>query len=114
MKRYLIWIIILSLSLVFIGNEKSTEIASRALVHAVGIDMDENGYTVTLQIFQSEGAGSDTQIDPSKSNTQVISNTAPTFEEAIMLCENQLGNYIFIGHNQIIVLSRNSAISFTV
>lgn len=104
MKRYLIWIIILSLSLVFIGNEKSTEIASRALVHAVGIDMDENGYTVTLQIFQSEGAGSDTQIDPSKSNTQVISNTAPTFEEAIMLCENQLGNYLFIGHNQIIVL----------
>lgn len=104
MKRYLIWIIILSLSLVFIGNEKSTEIASRALVHAVGIDMDENGYTVTLQIFQSEGAGSDTQIDPSKSNTQVISNTAPTFEEAMMLCENQLGNYIFIGHNQIIVL----------
>ena len=57
MKRYLIWIIILSLSLVFIGNEKSTEIASRALVHAVGIDMDENGYTVTLQIFQSEGLG---------------------------------------------------------
>ena len=108
MKRYVIWIIILSLSLVFIGNERSTEISSRALVHAVGIDMKDDKYTVTLQVFQPEGAGSDTPIDASKANTRVISNTAKTFEEAMKLCENQLGNYLFIGHNQIIVLGSNT------
>ena len=108
MKRYVIWIIILSLSLVFIGNERSTEVVNRALVHAVGIDMDDNGYTVTLQIFQSEGAGTDTQIDSSKSNIRVVSNTAKTFDEAMKLCENQLGNYLFIGHNQVIVLGNST------
>lgn len=108
MKRFTIWIIILLLSLIFIGNEQSIEISDRALVHAVGIDQNDSGYTVTLQIFRSQGSGSDTQIDPSKSNTRVITNTAKTFSEAIQLCENQLGNYLFIGHNQIIVLGSNT------
>ncbi|MGN0601741.1 MAG: Ger(x)C family spore germination protein, partial [Oscillospiraceae bacterium] len=111
MKRYTIWIIILLLSLVFIGNEKSIEITDRALIHAVGIDKDESGYTVTLQVFKSGGAGSDTQIDPSKPNTRIISNTAKTFNEAMDLCENQLGSYLFIGHNQVIVLGSDTDFS---
>lgn len=109
MKRYTIWIIILLLSLVFFSNDRPIEISDRALIHAVGIDQDESGYTVTLQIFQSNSAGaSDTQIDPSKSNTKVISNTAKTFNEAMTLCENQLGSYLFMGHNQLIVLGHNT------
>ena len=108
MKRYTIWIIILLLSLVFIGNQQSIEISDRALVHAVGIDKNENGYTVTLQVFRSQGSGSETQIDPSKSNTRIITNTAKTFNEAMNMCENQLGNYLFIGHNQIIVLGADT------
>ncbi len=104
MKRITIWIIILLLGLVAVSNERSIEISDRALVHAVGIDQDDSGYTVTLQVFKSEGAGSDTQIDPSKPNTRIISNTAKTVSDAMTLCENQLGNYLFIGHNQVIVL----------
>ncbi len=111
MRRFTIWIIILLLSLVSLGNDKSIEISDRTLVHAVGIDNDDSGCTVTLQIFKSDGAGSDTQIDPSQTNTRVISNTADTFNEAMSLCENQLGNYLFIGHNQAIVLGRNTDLS---
>ena len=109
MKRYTVWIIILLLSLVFFSNDRPIEISDRALIHAVGIDVDDAGYTVTLQIFQSNSAGaSDTQIDPSKSNTKIVSNTAKTFNEAMTLCENQLGNYLFMGHNQIIVLGHDT------
>lgn len=111
MKRFNVWIIILLLLFVSIGNDRSIEISDRTLVHAVGIDEDDSGCTVTLQIFKSDGAGSDTQIDPSKSNTRIISNTAPTFNEAMSLCEKQLGNYIFIGHNQVIVIGSKTDLS---
>lgn len=111
MKRFAIWIIILLLGFVAIGNDRSIEISDRTLVHAVGIDQDDSGCTVTLQIFKSDSAGSDTQIDPSKTNTRVISNTASTFNEAMSLCENQLGNYLFIGHNQVIVIGSNTDLS---
>lgn len=104
MKRVTIWIIILLLGLIAVSNDRSIEISDRTLVHAVGIDQDDSGYTVTLQVFKSEGAGSETQIDPSKPNTRIISNTAKTVSDAMTLCENQLGNYLFIGHNQVIVL----------
>ena len=83
MKRFNVWIIILLLLFVSIGNDSSIEISDRTLVHAVGIDEDDSGCTVTLQIFKSDGAGSDTQIDPSKSNTRIISNTAPTFKQCL-------------------------------
>ncbi len=105
------WIIILLLVLAAVGNDRSIDISDRTLVHAVGIDEDDSGCTVTLQIFKSDGAGSDTQIDPSKTNTRIISNTAPTFNEAMSLCENQLGNYLFIGHNQVIVIGSETDLS---
>lgn len=111
MKRFYVWIIIFLLILVSIGNDRSIEISDRTLVHAVGIDENEDGCTVTMQIFKSDGAGSDTQIDPSKSNTRIISNTAKTFNEAMSLCENQLGNYLFIGHNQVIVIGSGTDLS---
>ena len=88
MKRYFIWIIILLLGLVAFKNDSSIEISNRTLVHAVGIDEDDSGCTVTLQIFKTDGSGTDTVIDPSQTNTRVISNTAPTFNEAMSLCEN--------------------------
>ena len=113
MKRSVIWFTILSLALVFFGNTKNMEISDRALVHAVGIDQSDKGYTITMQVFKSDGAGSDTQIDPSKANTKIISATANSFNEAIELCENQLGNSIFLGHNQVIVLGKNTDFSNT-
>ena len=111
MKRFNVWIIILLLLFVSIGNDRSIDVSDRTLVHAVGIDQDDSGCTVTRQIFKSDGAGSDTQIDPSKTNTRIISNTAPTFNEAMSLCEKQLGNYIFIGHNQVIVIGSKTDLS---
>ena len=110
MKRAYFWIIILLLALVSIHNKEYIEVSDRAMVHAVGIDKSEEGITVTLQVFKAQGPGGDTQIDPSKSNVFVISNTAETIDKAIAGCESQLGNYVFIGHNQIIVLG--SGVSF--
>ena len=112
MKRYAIWIIVLLLSLIFMSSRQSIEISNRALIHAVGIDKTDDEYTITLQVFNSNGSGSgDTPVDPTKPNTKTITNTAPTFSEAMALCENQLGNYLFFGHNQVIVLGHDTDFS---
>lgn len=110
MKRTYFWLIIIALLLITIGNREYSEVSDRAIVNAVGIDSSDEGITVTLQVFNSHGSGGDTQIDPSKSNVFVISDTADSFEEALDECESQLGNYLFMGHNQVIVLG--SGVSF--
>ncbi len=109
MKRWFLWLTIFALILIAFDNRESVEISERALVHAVGIDQSEEGVTVTLQIFKAGGSGSDTQIDLSKPNIFVISNTAPSFDEAMEKCESQMGKYLFIGHNQIIVLGSDAS-----
>lgn len=103
MKRAYFWIAVLLLLFISIGNKDHIQVSERAMIHAVGIDSSDEGVTVTLQVFQAEGSGGDTQIDPSKPNVMVISATAESFDEAMSECQNQLGNHIFIGHNQIIV-----------
>ncbi|MGN0624469.1 MAG: Ger(x)C family spore germination C-terminal domain-containing protein [Oscillospiraceae bacterium] len=110
MKRTYFWLIIIALLLITIGNREYSEVSDRAIVNAVGIDSSDEGITVTLQVFNPQGTGGDTQIDPSKSNVFVISDTADSFEEALDECESQLGNYLFMGHNQVIVLG--SGVSF--
>lgn len=110
MKRIYFWLIITALLLITIGNRQYNEVSDRAIVNAVGIDSAEDGVTVTLQVFNPQGSGGDTQIDPSKSNVFIISNTADSFEKALEECESQLGNYLFMGHNQVIVLG--SGVSF--
>ena len=57
-----------------------------------------------IQIFRPDSAGTDTQLDPAKANIFIVSASAPTVGEAMAKCENKLGEFLFIGHNQLIVL----------
>ena len=104
------WFFLISALLLFSAISSRDTIASldRAMVHAVGIDSTDDGYTVTLQVFRPEGAGTDTQLDPGKANIFVISAAAPTVEEAMSVCENRLGEFLFIGHCQVIVLGKDT------
>ena len=108
MKR--IWFFLIILCLMFSSPRSRVTVASqdRAMVHAVGIDSDDNGYKVTLQVFRPDGSGSETQLDTAKSNVFCISDTGATVEEALRHCENRLGEFLFIGHDQLIVLGRDT------
>ncbi len=97
------------LLLISIGNGENLQISDRAMVHAVAIDQSGDELTLTLQIFKPQGSGGDTPIDMNQANNFVISNTAPTVEQALTMTENQLGSRLFLGHNQVIVIG--SAVS---
>lgn len=77
------------------------------IVHAVGIDSSEDGFTVSFQIFRVSSAGSQTPIDPSQTNVEVISSTAKTISNAVQKCETQLGKTLFFGHNQLLVINKD-------
>lgn len=76
------------------------------IVHAVGIDPAEDGFTVSFQIFKVSSAGSQTPIDPSQTNVEVISSTAKTIANAVQKCEAQIGKTLFFGHNQLLVINK--------
>ena len=76
------------------------------IVHAVGIDTADDGFTVSFQIFRVSSAGSQTPIDPSQTNVEVISSTAKTIANAVQKCEAQIGKTLFFGHNQLLVISK--------
>ena len=104
MKR--IWFFLISAVLAFCtaGSRDTVTSLDRAMVHAVGIDAEGAEYKVTLQIFRPDSAGTDTQLDPAKANIFVISATAPTVGQALSECGSRLGEFLFIGHNQLIVI----------
>lgn len=106
MNRVAFFLIASLLMLSATGSRDTIASLDRAMVHAVGIDRDQEGYKVTLQLFRPDNSGTDTQLDAGKANIFVISASAPTVEEAMTLCENRLGEYLFIGHNQLIVLGK--------
>ncbi|MBR1764408.1 MAG: hypothetical protein IJ746_03340 [Ruminococcus sp.] len=108
MKR--IWFFLISLCLIFASTRSRDTVASqeRAMVHAVGIDREEDGYRVTLQVFRPEGSGPDTQLDAAKSNVFCISDKGETVEEALLRCEDRLGEFLFLGHDQLIVLGQDA------
>ncbi len=111
MKR--IWFFIISACLVFSSMRSRDTVASqnRAMVHAVGIDSCEEGCSVTLQVFRPDGKGSDTQLDTAQSNVFCISDCGSTVEEAMQRCEDRLGEFLFLGHSQIIVVGDEIALT---
>ena len=96
---------------VFSGYDHTVEIQDRLLCHALGIDYDGAEYEVTVQAFKPSGAGSDTPVDITKSNIEVAYGKGKTVSEALEECENQRGKDIFLGHLQLICLSRNIDLS---
>lgn len=104
MKRIYFFMITFMLLFSAIGSRDTIASLDRAMVHAVGIDTDSSGYRVTLQVFRPENPGTDTQLDTGKANVFVISAKGKTVDEAMSLCENRLGEYLFIGHDQLIVI----------
>ena len=96
---------------VFSGYDHSVEVQDRLLCHALGIDYLDGEYEVSVQAFKPSGAGSDTPVDITKSNIELVSGKGKTVSEALEECENQRGKDIFLGHLQLIGLGRSVELS---
>lgn len=105
LKIYLLLFALLA-AVLFSSFGSSMNITERALVHAMGIDPTENGgFKVTMQVFKTSGAGSDTPVDVSQPNVEVITAEGETVSSAIDDARNQMGKDIFLGHLQMICFS---------
>lgn len=101
-KIYLLLFALLA-AVLFSSFGSSMNINERALVHAMGIDPGENGgFKVTMQVFKISGAGSDTPVDVSQPNVEIIKGEGETISSAIEDARNQMGKDIFLGHLQLI------------
>lgn len=101
-KIYLLLFALLA-AVLFSSFGNSMNITERALVHAMGIDPGENGgFKVTMQVFKTSGAGSDTPVDVSQPNVEIIKGEGETISSAIEDARNQMGKDIFLGHLQLI------------
>ena len=111
MKRICFFLITAMLAFCSAGSRGTVTSLDRAMVHAVGIDRDEEGYKLTLQIFRPESKGTDTQLDPAKANIFTVTASAPTVGQAMKECENRLGEFLFIGHDQLTVIGKGVSLT---
>ena len=105
--QLLLIVAVLGVSILFSSVGKTKNIDQRAFVHAIGIDYEDGEYNVSLQVFKPQGAGSDTPVDVVQSNVQVIQAKGKTVKQGIDKVQNKLGRNIFLGHLQLICLSKN-------
>lgn len=92
---------------VFSGHRHTVEIQDRLLCHALGIDFSGGEYEVSVQAFKPSGTGSDTPVDITQSNIEIVSGRGKTVSEALEQCENTRGKEIFLGHLQLICLGKS-------
>lgn len=93
------------------GYSHIIEIQDRLLCHALGIDVSGDEYEVTVQAFKPSGAGSDTPVDITKSNIEIVTGKGKTVSQALQDCENKRGKDIFLGHLQLISLGKSVDLS---
>lgn len=91
------------------GCVPHTELNKRAIVEALGIDYDGSQYKVTFQYYNLSGAGSRTQIDPSKPNVLTAKGTGSSVYAALKDAEFNCGRELMLGITQIIVIGREAA-----
>ena len=95
----------------FSGHGHSVEIQDRLLCHALGIDFSGGEYEVSAQVFKPSGAGSDTPVDITQSNIEIVSGRGKTVGEALEQCENKRGKEMFLGHLQLICFGKSVDLS---
>ncbi len=94
---------------VLTGSNIPNQLNEIAVVQAIGIDMSEDEFEITFQIYApSSGKG---EIDLSKDNASIITASGKTISQAINNATTLQGKELFIGHNRIIIISEDVAMS---
>lgn len=92
------------------GCVESVELSERALVQAIGVDVEDGEYMVTIQYFSPENGGGQAMLDISKPNNYVLSSKGSTLMEALANAEQRQGKDIFYVHNKLLVIGKEAAL----
>ena len=99
MKRFLA---IVGCTVLLSGCVPHTELDRQGIAEAVGVDLENGEYTVTVQYFNTDSSGGVTAVDSSAPNVNVAEGKGATIESALQAlsyttgCEMMLGAVSFI------------------
>ena len=96
--------LMLCLALLCGCSSEPSRLNDGALVEAVGIDYEQEAYTVTLLVYKPSS-----EIGQIQNNTETISAKAESVSAAMELLAAELGRSPFFDNNRILVLGRSAA-----
>lgn len=88
------------------GCMNSLRLKDRAIVQALGIDREEDGYRLTLQYFVPTAAG---EGDSRTNRNGLLSSAGATLSEAVENASRSYGREVFFGSNKVIVIGQSAA-----
>ncbi len=91
------------------GCSSHAELNELAIAEAIGIDRGGDGYTVTLQYFNTDTSGGTTAIDSSQPNAVTVSGSGATIESALESASYSCGKNVMLGSAGLIVFGRDAA-----
>lgn len=103
MKRLVAVALLLSLCLPLGGCMKSVGLGQRAIVQAVGVDMEDGEYRLTLAFADTSSK------EVESAGLLLAKGGGPTVGEALHSAELQCGRELFWGQNKVIVLGQSTA-----
>lgn len=93
----------------FCGCLRRVEIVETAIIQAIGVDYEDDQYTVTLQEFVSGGSGGQTPVDISKNNRVILQQKGDSISEAVDKIGLQSGKELFFSSNHILIIGLDTA-----
>lgn len=91
------------------GCVPHTELNEKAIVMAIGIDYEEEKYSVTFQYYSPTGLGGRTLVDNSQPNVLTVSGKGENVYGALEDASFRCGKELMLGVTQIIVLGEEAA-----
>ncbi len=106
MKKLLLFIVYTA---VFISVfPRAYELKERAIVQAVGIDMQGENFYLTVLYYSPSSAGGENTAQTDASAEKCVSASADTLEGAFGKISSKTGKINYYGHNSIIVIGRDA------
>lgn len=91
------------LSLSLVSCLKSTQLSEQAIVEAIGIDVTQNQYMVTVEYFTP------TSSKAESSKTSFIKQKSKSISEAIYEINLKIGKKLYFGQNNIVIIGLEAA-----
>lgn len=102
MKKRIILFVMAALLLT--GCTRRADVRLRLVVHAIGIDIEDDVYSVAYQVFTAQPPEGGGPVDATQSNVMTMVSYGRTIYEAQKNLEFQTGKEVFIGDVELIVL----------
>ena len=108
-KIAIVFILCLFCVTLFSSCEKpGTELSELMIMQGIGIDFDNNIYTVTVEILNNEQSGSPGGDGTSENKTKIYSANGKTVSQALRKLTEKSGNEPLFAHNRVIILGEKA------